>query len=57
MVADWMCPVLMVLSVTLLGRSFYILYVKKRGTLPVKILTWASATFVVVFWTYRIYFS
>ena len=52
-----MCPVLMVLSVTLLGRSFYILYVKKRGTLPVKILTWASATFVVVFWTYRIYFS
>ena len=48
----WMSPVLVVLSVGLLGRSFYVLYVQKRGTTAVKVLTWASATFVVCFWTW-----
>jgi hypothetical protein len=51
-----MAPVLIGLSVALLGRSFYVLYVQKRGTRPVKILTWLSAAFVVVFWTWRLLF-
>ncbi len=51
MVAGWMSPALIGLSVVLLGRSFYVLYVQKRGTFPVKVLTWLSATFVIVFWT------
>jgi hypothetical protein len=52
-----MVPALIGLSVVLLGRSFYLLYVKKRGTLPVKILTWLSAIFVVAFWTWRLAFA
>jgi hypothetical protein len=51
-----MSPVLIGLSVALLGRSFYVLYAQKRGTRPVKILTWLSAVFVVVFWTWRLLF-
>ena len=47
----WLSPVLILLSIGLLSRSFYILYVQKRGTAVVKVLTWASATFIVCFWT------
>ena len=32
LVVSWLSPVLIVLSVLLLGRSFYILYVQRRGT-------------------------
>ena len=46
----WLSPVLILLSVSLLARSFYVLYALKRGTTPVKVLTWLSAGFVVCFW-------
>jgi hypothetical protein len=49
-----MSPALIALSVLLLGRSFYILYVRKGGTRPVKVLTWLAAAFVIVFWTWRL---
>jgi len=48
-----MVPALMALSVLLLGRSFYVLYVQQRGTRPVKVLTWCSALFVTGFWTWH----
>jgi hypothetical protein len=46
--------VLIVLSLLLLGRSFYILYVRRRGTRATAIVTWAAALFVVGYWTWRI---
>jgi hypothetical protein len=46
-------PALIVLSVLLLGRSFYILYVKRRGGRAVAIMTWLSAAFVAGYWTWR----
>jgi len=36
----------------MLGRSFYVLYVLKRGTKVVKVMTWLSAAFIVCFWTW-----
>jgi hypothetical protein len=54
MVADWLAPVLIVLSVLLLGRAFYILYVRKVGTRTSAVITWLSAVFVVAFWTWRL---
>ena len=54
MIAGWISPVLIVASAVLLGRSFYILYVQKRGTRPIKILTWLSTLFVIGFWTWRL---
>jgi hypothetical protein len=51
---QWLAPVLIGLSVLLLGRAFYILYVHRRGTRVSKVLTWMSALFVVGFWTWRL---
>jgi hypothetical protein len=53
-VASWLAPVLIVFSVVLLGRAFYILYVQKRGTLASTLITWLSAALVVGYWTWRL---
>jgi len=47
-------PAMIVLSILLLGRSFYILYVQRRGTRASAIITWLSAAFVVGYWTYQL---
>jgi hypothetical protein len=52
-VAGWLAPVMIVLSVLLLGRAFYILYVRRRGTRVSAAITWLSAFFVVGYWTWR----
>jgi hypothetical protein len=52
--ASWLAPVLIVLSVLLLGRAFYVLYVQKRGNRVSAVITWMSALFVVGFWTWRL---
>ena len=54
LVAGWLLPVLIVLSILLLGRSFYILYVKRRGNRFSAVVTWLSAAFVVGYWTWRL---
>jgi hypothetical protein len=53
-VMDWLAPVLIALSVLLLGRSFWILYVQGRGTRATAVVTWLAAGFVVGFWTDRL---
>jgi hypothetical protein len=47
-------PAMIVLSVLLLGWSFYILYVKGRGSRASAIITWLAAAFVVGYWTWRL---
>ena len=48
----WLSPVLIALSLGLLGRSFYVLYVQKRGNEVAKVITWLSACFIVCFWSW-----
>jgi hypothetical protein len=55
LLARWLSPALMLLSVTLLARSFYSLYVQRRGTRAAELVTWASSALVVMFWIYRLY--
>lgn len=50
----WLSPVLIVLSVLLLARAFYVLYVKRRGNWASMVITWLSALVVVGFWTWRL---
>jgi hypothetical protein len=38
----------------LLLRSFYILYVQRRGTRATAVITWLSAVFVIGFWTWQL---
>jgi hypothetical protein len=53
-VAHWLAPVLIGLSVLCLLRSFYLLYVRRRGTRVSAAVTWLSAVFVVGFWTWKL---
>jgi hypothetical protein len=54
LVTHWLAPVLIGLSVFFLLRSFYILYVRRRGTRASAIITWLSAAFLIGFWTWRL---
>jgi hypothetical protein len=53
-VAGWLAPVLIALSVALLARAFYVLYVRKRGTRASTVLTWLAAFFVIGYWTWQL---
>jgi hypothetical protein len=53
-VAGWLAPVMIGLSVLLLGRGFWVLYVLKRGSRLSVAITWLSAVFVVGYWTWRV---
>lgn len=45
---------LIVLSLALLARSFYILYVKRKGNRATEVITWLAAIFVAGYWTWRL---
>jgi hypothetical protein len=53
-VSHWLAPVLLTLSVLLLLRSFYILYVRRRGNRASTVITWMAAVFVIGYWTWRL---
>jgi hypothetical protein len=53
-VAGWLSPLLIGLSIAAIGRAFYVLYAKKRGTRLSHVITWLAAVFVVGFWTWRL---
>jgi hypothetical protein len=53
-VTNWLAPVMVGLSVLCLLRSFYVLYVRRRGTRTSAVITWLSAVFVVGFWTWHL---
>jgi hypothetical protein len=53
-VAGWLAPVLIGLSLLLLGRAFYVLYVRRRGTRVSAAITWLSAIFIAGYWTWRL---
>jgi hypothetical protein len=53
-VAGWLAPVLIGVSVLLLGHSFFVLYVRKRGSRFSAVVTWLSAAFVTGYWTWRL---
>jgi hypothetical protein len=53
----WITYFLIALSVVLLTRSFWVLYVQKRGSGAVKVITWLSLGFVVCFWSYQLFFK
>jgi hypothetical protein len=52
--AHWLSPVLIVLSLGLLARAFFVLYVRGRGSLASTVITWLAAAFVAAFWTWQL---
>ncbi len=54
LVAGWLAPVLVTLSLCLLGRAFYVIRVLDRGSRWSRVFTWLSAFVVVGFWGWRL---
>ena len=50
-VAGWIAPVLICASVLLIGRSFYVIYVKNIRTRTTVVVAWCALVFMVSFWT------
>jgi hypothetical protein len=53
--ARWLAPVMVVLSLGLLARAFYVLYVQGRGNWASVVITWLTAAFVAGFWTWQLF--
>jgi len=48
----WLSPLLLCASILLMGRSFFIIYVRKTATRATTIVAWCSLTFMIGFWTW-----
>ncbi len=55
--AGWVAPLAAVVSALLLGRAFYVLYVKRRGNAFSVVVTWSAAVLLVALWTWRLALS
>lgn len=53
-VAGWLWPVMLGLSLLLLGRAFYVLYVQGRGNRTSAVITWLSAVFIAGYWAWKL---
>ena len=54
MVTGWLSPLLLCASLLFLGRSFYVIYVRKTSTRLTTIMAWCSLVFMIGFWTWYI---
>ncbi len=52
-VTQVLAPYLLVLSVLLLGRAHYLLYVKREGRPISHVITWVSTVIAVTLWSVR----
>jgi len=50
----WIAPVLLCASVLLIGRSFYVIYVRGIRTRATLVIAWSALVFMVGFWTWRL---
>ena len=53
-VGGWIAPVLICASVLLIGRSFYIIYVRGIRTPATVVIAWSALVFLVGFWTWQL---
>ncbi len=54
-VAGWLAPIMVIVSLALLGRAHYVLYILKRGTRMTVVITWLATTLVAGFWGWKLY--
>ena len=53
-VSGWISPVLICVSIVLIGRSFYIIYVRGIRTRATVVIAWSALVFMVGFWTWQL---
>jgi hypothetical protein len=52
--SGWIAPLLLCASVLLIGRSFYVIYVRGLRTRATVVIAWSALVFMVGFWTWRL---
>jgi hypothetical protein len=52
--SGWIAPVLIGLSIILIGRSFYVIYVRGVRTSATVVIAWSALLFIVGFWTWQL---
>ena len=53
-VGGWIAPVLLCASAVLIGRSFYVIYVRGMRTRATVVIAWSALVFMVGFWSWRL---
>jgi hypothetical protein len=53
-VTGWIAPILIAVSIILIGRSFYVIYVRGIRTRATVVITWSALVFMVGFWTWQL---
>jgi hypothetical protein len=53
-VSGWIAPVLLGLSILLIGRSFYVIYVRGVRTRATVVIAWIALFIIVGYWTYHL---
>jgi len=53
-VTGWLSPLLLCASLLLLGRSFFLLYVRGNRTRLTETIAWLSLVFMIGFWTWHL---
>ncbi len=48
-----MSPILIGATIAALGRSYYLMYVLKKGNLFSKVITWSATAVVIGFWSWH----
>lgn len=51
-VTGWLQPVLLGVSILLMARSFYVIYVRKIRSPATVVITWLAFLFMAGFWTW-----
>jgi hypothetical protein len=53
MLASWLAPLMFGVSLALLARAHYVLYVLRRGNRMSSVITWVATFLVIGFWVWR----
>jgi hypothetical protein len=53
-VSGWIAPVLRCVSVVLIGRSFYVIYVRGIRARATVVMAWSALVFMVGFWMWQL---
>jgi hypothetical protein len=53
-VSGWITPVLLCASAFLIGRSFYVIYVRGVRSRATVVIAWSALVFMIGFWTYQL---
>jgi len=54
-ITGWLFWLLLCAALLLLGRSFYVIYVKKTASRLTTVMAWFSLVFMVCYWTWYVF--